>query len=124
MGLANTGKIFIAKAIIDDSPIFFNNANAHIGVGDSDELFSVNQTDLQGSNKKRMGMEEGFPSRESNKLTFKSSFGVDEANFVWKEWGVFNNSTAGEMLNRKVEDLGTKQGGQWVLTVSLEIKND
>lgn len=123
MALTNSGRDFIAACIInDDSPVFFNNANSYIGVGDSTTAFSASQTDLQASsNKARKGMEATFPTRTNNQLVFKSSFGTSDANFSWQEWGVFNASSGGVMLNRKVENLGQKSQGTWLLTVTLTI---
>lgn len=120
MGLTNTGRDYIAKAIMNDTPTFFNGTNTRIGVGDSDLAFDVTQTDLQGANKTRM-LVDGVPVRTNNELEYKSIFGVSDANHDWKEWGVFNAQTDGEMLNRKVENLGTKSGGTWVLTVTLAV---
>lgn len=123
MALTNSGRDFIATCIINDgSPVFFNNANSYIGVGDSTTAFSASQTDLQASsNKARKGMEATFPTRTNNQLVFKSSFGTSDANFSWQEWGVFNASSGGVMLNRKVENLGSKSLGTWLLTVTLTI---
>jgi len=124
MGLTNAGRDFIAQAIINDStPTFFTNAAAYIGVGDSDTAFAASQTNLQAAtNKVRVGMESTFPDRTDNAIDFKSSFGSSVANWVWNEWGVFNDETTGVMLNRKVEALGTKvEGSTWVLTVTLTI---
>jgi len=124
MGLTNAGRDFIAQVIInDDTPTFFTNAAAYIGVGDSDGVFAASQTNLQAAtNKVRVGMETNFPARTDNAIDFKSSFGSSVANWVWNEWGVFNHETTGVMLNRKVEALGTKvEGSTWVLTVTLTI---
>jgi len=122
MALTNAGRNFIAQAIINDTPTFFTSANARIGVGDSSTAFAANQTDLQATtNKLRVAMESGFPTRTDNLLTFKSSFGSSDANYAWNEWGIFNNASAGVMLNRKVEALGTKSSGTWVLTVELTV---
>lgn len=123
MALTNAGRDFISQVIINDgSPVFFNNTNSHIGVGDSTTAFTASQTDLQASsNKARKGMEATFPTRTNNQLVFKSSFGTTDANFAWQEWGVFNASSGGVMLNRKVESLGSKNGGNWLLTVTLTI---
>lgn len=122
MALTNAGRNFIAQAIINDTPTFFTNANARIGVGDSSTAFAASQTDLQAAtNKLRVAMESGFPTRTDNLLTFKSSFGSSEANYAWNEWGIFNDASAGVMLNRKVEALGTKSSGTWVLTVELTV---
>jgi len=123
MGLTNVGRNFIAQALINDSsPTFFTNANARIGVGDNNTAFAVGQTDLvAATNKFRKAMEATFPTRTDNALNFKSSFGTAEANFQWREWAVFNAGSSGVMLNRKVEDLGTKINGTWVLTVTLTV---
>lgn len=117
MGLTNTGKEIIAKALMGDAITAFDHANAYLGVGDSDTAFNATQTDLQGTNKKRVGMETSYPTRSTNAITWKSSFGADDGNWNWKENAVFNAASAGEMLARDVEDLGTKaQGAVWVLT--------
>ena len=99
----------------------FNNANAYIGVGDSTTAFAVGQTDLQAaSNKLRKAMDATYPSGGSNVITFRSTFATGDANFAWQEWAVFNASSAGTMLNRKVESLGTKTNTQtWQFTVTL-----
>lgn len=123
MPLTNAGRDFIAQAIINDSPTFYNNANAYLGVGDSTTAFSVSQTDLQATtNKTRKGMDSGYPTRSGNVLTFKSTFGSEEANFVWNEWGVFNAMSGGTMLSRKVESMGEKVSGSvWVFEVDITI---
>jgi hypothetical protein len=123
MALTNAGRDFLAQAAINDStPTFFTNANAHIGVGDSNTAYSAAQTDLQAStNKLRKAMDSTYPQRSSNALTFKSTFASGDANFAWQEWGVFNASSSGTMLNRKVESLGTKSSGTWVLTCTITV---
>jgi hypothetical protein len=69
-------------------------------------------------------MDNGFPTRTNNQLTFQATFGTSEANFAWNEWGVANNSTAGTLLNRKVESLGTKTNSQiWQFTATITVNN-
>lgn len=99
----------------------FNNSNTYIGVGDSTTAFSAAQTDLQAAtNKTRVAMDATYPSGATNVITFRSTFGTGSANYAWQEWGVFNASSAGTMLNRKVESLGTKTSAQtWQFTVTL-----
>jgi len=124
MALTTAGRNFIAAAIINDSsPTFFTNANAYIGVGDSNTAYSAAQTDLQASsNKLRKAMEATYPTIATNVLTFRSLFATSDANFAWEEWGVFNASSSGTMLNRKVESLGTKLSTQsWQFTVALTV---
>lgn len=123
MALTNAGRDHIAQDLIGEAVTAFNAANAFIGVGDSASAFAAAQTDLQAAtNKLRKGMEASYPSRATNVLSFRSLFSTAEANFAWNEWGVFNASTAGTMLSRKVESLGTKTSAQsWQLTVDLTI---
>ena len=124
MALTNAGRDFVAQAVVNaSSPTFFNNANAHLGVGDSSTAFAATQTDLQAAtNKLRKAMEATYPTRAANVLTFRSLFGTGDANFAWNEWGVFNASSAATMLSRKVESLGTKTSAQsWQLTAELTV---
>ena len=101
----------------------FTNANSYIGVGDTSTAFATGQTDLSAStNKLRKGMDTTFPTLASNVITFQSTFATGDANWAWNEWGVFNAATAGTMLNRKVESLGTKLSTQtWQFNVALTI---
>jgi hypothetical protein len=123
MALTNAGRDHIAAAIIGDSVNAFNNANAHLGVGDSTTAFNAAHTDLQAAtNKAREAMDATYPQRTDNVITMKSTFETGDANFSWQEWGVFNASSAGTMLSRKVEDLGTKtSAAEWALTVTLTV---
>lgn len=108
---------------------YFNNGNAHIGVGDSNTAAAATQTDLQAStNKDRQPMESTYPQHTdattsgAATITFRSVWGSLEGNFQWREWGIFNGSSGGRMLNRKVEDLGTKASGStWTFTVTATI---
>jgi hypothetical protein len=99
----------------------FNNANSYIGVGDSTTAFAVSQTDLvAATNKLRKAMDSTYPQGASNVITWRSTFATGDANYAWQEWGVFNASSSGTMLNRKVESLGTKTSAQtWQFTVTL-----
>lgn len=122
MPLTNAGRDFIAQAIINDSPTFFNNSNAHLGVGNGTTAFAASQTDLQGASKLRKAMDSSYPQRSNNVITFRATFGTGDANFAWEEWGVFNDASAGTMLSRKVASLGTKTSAQsWQLTATLTV---
>lgn len=107
---------------------FFNNGNAYIGVGDSSTAAAATQTDLQaGSNKLRKAMDSTYPQHTdattsgAASIVFRSTFGSSDANFAWAEWAIFNGSSGGRMLNRKVESLGTKSTGSWVLALTLSL---
>ena len=123
MGLTNAGRDVMTQCLTNyNSPVFFDNTHSYIGVGDSSTAFIATQTDLQAStNKIRKGMVTSYPTTTSNILVFKSSFGATEGNFTWNEWAVFNALSSGVMLNRKVENLCTKNGGTFNLTVTLTV---
>lgn len=124
MALTNVGRNDFAADIIGGSITEFDNTNAHIGVGNGTGVFAKAQTDLQGASKFRQPMEATYPQIATNVLTFRSLFATGDANFAWEEWGVFNAVSAGTMLNRKVESLGTKTSAQsWQFTVTLTVDN-
>jgi hypothetical protein len=119
--LLNTGIDEMWDLIVGDSANHFNNASAQIGVGDSNTAANATQTDLQAStNKTYKGMETGYPTSTTQKVTFKASFGASDANYTWNEW-VVKQSTSGKCLNRKVDALGTKSSGTWTLEVSITL---
>lgn len=108
---------------------YFDNSNAYIGVGDSTTAAAATQTDLQAAtNKDRQPMESTYPQHTdattsgAASIVFRAVWGTSEGNFAWEEWGVFNGSSGGRMLNRKVESLGTKASGStWTFTVTLTL---
>lgn len=111
---------------------YFNNANAAIGVGNGTTATAATQNDLQASsgtaNQIRKGMDSTYPqhtdstSASAGTVTFRSTYGTADANFHWYEWGVFNGTSGGRMLNRKQEDLGSKTSAStWTFSVSLSL---
>jgi hypothetical protein len=123
MGMTNAYRDYLASATHTGSATAFSNANSYLGVGDSNTAFAATQTDLQAStNKLRKAMEATYPTLATNVLVFRSLFGTSDANFAWQEWGVFNNASAGTMMCRKVESLGTKTSAQsWQLTATITL---
>lgn len=120
--LLNEGINAMLTLLIGGTETAFNNANAYIGVGDSDTAASASQTGLQAvTNKAYKAMAETYPQVSGQTVAFRSVFGTSDANFDWKEFSVSNsNSDSGKNLNRKVDDQGTKVSGQtW--TMDLEI---
>ena len=124
MPLSDGGRDHIARALIGESVTDFDASNARIGVGSGNDAFQSWHESLQGQSTTRKAMDSGFPTRDGNQLTFRSTFGIDDANFAWEEWGVFNAENLGTMLNRAIESLGTKPNNQsWQFTVTLTINN-
>jgi hypothetical protein len=108
----------------------FDNANAYLGVGDSSTAAAATQTDLQAStNKHREAMDATYPlhtdgtgSSSNASIAYKSTYETGDANFTWSEWALFNASTSGRMLNRKVFTGGTKTSSDtWSLTVTITL---
>lgn len=123
IAVTNAYRDYVSSVTTGGAVTAFNNANSYIGVGDSVTAFAATQTDLQAAtNKFRKAMDATYPTLATNVLTFRSTFATTDANYAWQEWGVFNASTAGTMLNRKVESLGTKPSSQtWQFTVTITI---
>lgn len=122
--LVNAGINVMEQLLVASaSPTAYNNANAYIGVGDSNTAASASQTDLQAaSNKLRKAMDATYPLQATQVMTWKATFATGDANFSWQEWAVFNASSSGTMLNRKVTDMGTKtSASSWALTVTVTI---
>ena len=119
--LLNSGIDEIWDLVTGASANHYDNTNARIGVGDSNTAANATQTDLQAAtNKTYKGMETGYPTSTTQKVTFKASFGSSEANYAWEEW-VVKHSTSAICLNRKVESLGTKSTGTWTLEVEISL---
>jgi hypothetical protein len=123
MPLTTAGRNFIANAICNNaSPVFYDASNAHLGVGDSNTAFNASQTNLQAVTNKHREPVDGAPGVSTNVITLVATFESADANFAWEEWGVFNHVSAGTMLTRKVESLGTKtSAAEWELTVALTV---
>ena len=121
MALTTAFRDYVTTLVVGGGGTAYNNANAYIGVGDSATAFSAGQTDLvAATNKLRKAMDATYPQVATNVQTFRSTFATGDANWAWNEWGVFNASSSGTMMNRKVESLGTKTSAQsWQITVTI-----
>lgn len=125
MPLTDAGATHYAKTTIGESVTPFDNTNARICVGDSSTAFAKSQTDLQASsNKVRKAMDATYPQRSGTTLEFRATFATGDANFTWREWGIANDASAGTLLNRKVQSLGTKTNVMTWLTVATIIVNN
>lgn len=123
MPITDAGRNAMVQAVLGNAGTPFNNANSYLGVGDATTAFAASQTDLQAAtNKLRKAMDATYPQGAANVITFRSTFATTDANFAWNEWGVFNAASAGTMLSRKQEALGTKTNTQtWQFTVTLTV---
>ena len=101
-------------------------SEAYLGVGDSSSAVAATQTDLQAaSNKTRKAMDATYPTHTDGTTSaaasavWKSTFGTGDANFAWNEAALFNGSSGGRMLNRKLVSMGTKTSADtWTLSLT------
>ena len=121
--MTNAMRDYWAQSSLGEAVTPFDNANAYIGAGDSTTAFAATQADLQAAtNKLRKAMDATYPQRSGNVLTFRSTFATGDANWAWQEWGIFNAASAGVMMSRKVESLGTKTSAQsWQMTATITL---
>jgi hypothetical protein len=120
--LLNEGINELWTILCSSGGIKFDNANAYLGVGDSNTAADPIQTGLLGASKTYKGMDAGYPVYGSDqKAGFKALFGSEEGNHAWNEFTVANgNIDAAKNLNRKVSAQGTKAAGKvWELSVDI-----
>lgn len=124
MPLTTAGATFIANAITNNgSPTFFDASNAYIAVGTDATAFNIAQTALVAETPTTgRKLVDSAPGVSVADITMVATYATGDANAVWAEWGIFNASSAGDMLSRKVEALGTKTSAQsWQITVTLSV---
>lgn len=124
MALTNAFRDYLTAKLTGGGAALFDNANAYIGVGNGTTAFAATQADLVGASKFRKGMDAGYPQVAGNVMTFRSTFATGDANFAWQEWGIFNAASGGTMMNRVVQDNGTKastETKQVTVTVTLSV---
>lgn len=122
--LLNEGITSLLTLLIGGSETSFNNANAHIGVGDGTTAANASQTGLIGVNKTYKPMDSTYPKVEGQTVVFRSTFGPDDGNHAWREFTVANGlSDSAKNLNRKVESaLRTKANPDtWVIQLQVTI---
>ncbi len=122
--LLNAGIQLMLDLLIGAGGTVLSNANAYIGVGDSNAGEDAAHTGLQAAtNKLWKAMDSTWPQRTNQTMAWKSTFGSSDANYSWQEFTVVNaSSDTGVNLNRKISNQGTKTTGQtWVVTLNVTI---
>ena len=100
----------------------WNNANARLGVGDSNAAENATHTGLQAvTNKLWKAMDATYPQRTNQMCDWRATFGSADANYAWEEYTVVNAADdTGKNLNRKIAAKGTKVAGEsWVLSLQI-----
>jgi hypothetical protein len=117
------GISFIWRAVTGQSGLTYFRNNSCIGVGDGTDEEDPSQTGLTGTNKTYKQVDSGYPMLSGTQVTFRTTFGPNEAVHAWQEWTVANDCSDNAVnLNRKVTNLGVKTADTtWVLEVTLSI---
>ncbi len=111
------------------------------GVGSSSTAATVADLHLGGDGSTTtayyQAMDSGYPTASAGVITGQCSYATGNANFAWNEWCFASGtatitaggtlasiySTAGSyaMWNHKIQSLGTKSSGTWVLVSTLTL---
>lgn len=99
----------------------WDNANAHIGIGDGTAPVEPGQTGLQGTNKTFRPMDATWPHRMGRTCVWRATFGPGDAEYVWAEFVIANGSDETAIcLNRKVKVREAKPPGEtWVMDLEM-----
>lgn len=121
--LVNQGMNEMWTVLCSASGNEWDNTNAVLIVGTGSG--AEDPTDVEGTftGGVKKAMDGGFPTYGTlQKAIWQATYGSAEANQVWGEFGVLNNTTTGDLMNRKVSAQGTKTAGQtWELTLEITL---
>lgn len=129
MPLLRTGRNIIAALLNGETVTpLLTGTGATMWVGSGSGVHDASDNHLKGASVMAT-MESGYPSRSVNALSYRAIYSTANANFNWMEWGLKNATTSASstaanvfMLQRMVEDLGTKVNtAQWQLTATLTL---
>lgn len=119
--LLTAGATLVLNRLAGISATAIDATNGRMCVGDGATAVSAGQTDLQGSNKLRKVFD-AVPTVSSNQLQAVCTFLTSEANFHWQEAGLANAASGATLVNRFLQDFGTKTSSlQWILTVTATV---
>ncbi len=118
------------------SPSASGSGYAGFAVGNSTQADADADTDLVGASKAYKQCDNGFPQVSAATITFTTTYGITEANFLWEEYGLiiaYTSSTqlsavsatipgAWKLITRKAPaGLLTKSGGNWTITITVTL---
>lgn len=121
--ILDNGANEMLKLIVGTGGTAYNNTNAKIQVGTNSTPELASQTGLIATspNMYEKGMESTYPQVSGRTVVFKSVFDDGEANFAWNEFAITNGTV---VLNRKVQNLGTKTTGVWSIQITISVTSN
>jgi len=122
--LCKNGLNNLWKLIATSGGTQWANGNAQIAVGTSSTAANIADTAL-GANALYKGMDATYPiiSGTNNEIcTWRATFGASDGNQAWNEFGLFSNTSAGNLLSHVVSSQGTKTAGQvWRAQIAVTL---
>lgn len=119
--LLTAGATLVLNRLAGISATAIDATNGRMCVGDGTTAVSAGQTDLQGSNKFRKVFD-ALPTVSGNQLQCVTTYLTSEANFHWQEAGLANSASGATLVNRFLQDFGTKTSSlQWILTITVTL---
>lgn len=136
--LVTAGLDAITKLLINTgSPQAFSGpTRAIVGVGATSTVATVADTALgaDGGSAYYQGCDASNPTQANGVITCVCTFATGNANFAWQEWcwatctgaitpgaTLASVATGTKLWNHKIQSLGTKVSGSWVLTSTVTI---
>jgi hypothetical protein len=120
--LMTTGGTLIMDRLTAVSANALDATNARMAVGDSTTPASSSQTDLQAATNKFRQVVDAAPNRSGATTQWVCTYGLAVANFAWNECGLANAASGANLVNRIVQNMGTKSSSQQlVLTISATL---
>lgn len=111
--LVNEGINEMWKLVCGTGGTQYNNSNARLIVGTGTGTADPSDTEATFTNGVKKAMDTSYPTYGTNqKATWKATYGPNDANQAWNEFGVLNAATSGKLMNRKVSAQGTKTSGK------------
>lgn len=114
------------KLITGTGGTAYAQGNSYIYVGTDSTAEKSGQTGILSSSKTK-GTDYDYASVTSvvvngRQATYQATFGETAANFAWSEASITNGTGVGNIaMNRKVDNLGTKNGGIWTLQIIINL---
>ena len=133
VGLDAITKLLIASG---DPQAFSGPTRAIVGVGATNTAANVADTHLgaDAGSAYYQGCDSANPTQANGVITTVCTFSTGNANFAWAEWcwatctgsitpgaTLASVATGTKLWNHKIQSLGTKASGSWVLTATITI---
>lgn len=122
--ILDSGANEMLKLISGTGGTAYSSANTYIYVGTNTTAENAAQSGVlaTGSNRAYAKLDSGYPVVNGRQVIYRASFGDSSANFTWNESSIVNGvSTSAVAMNRKMQNLGTKNTGTWTIQITVSL---